>query len=63
MASFVDTNILIYAFLGDLNGSTVKPAIADALIADLIRKGERGVSTTLLPPNSGQILDTHATNF
>jgi len=48
MAAFVDTNILIYAFVGDLNGSAAKPAIADALITDLIRNDSLIVSAQVL---------------
>jgi hypothetical protein len=31
MAAFVETNIVIYAFVGDLNGSTTKLANVDAI--------------------------------
>jgi predicted nucleic acid-binding protein len=48
MAAFVDTNILIYAFVGDIKGSTAKPATADSLIARLIQEDALIVSTQVL---------------
>lgn len=48
MAAFVDTNILIYAFVGDISGCTDKPAIANALITHLIRNNELIASTQVL---------------
>ena len=48
MAAFVDTNILIYAFVRDINGSVDKADTANALIARLAREGELVVSAQVL---------------
>lgn len=48
MAAFLDTNILLYAFVGDVNGSTSKPAMADTLITRLITENALIVSAQVL---------------